>query len=855
MYATILLAIPHMARANCVDSGATITCSVNDTDGHDSVGDDSGDAVTIDPAVTVERLHNTIGVPEGVFDLVGNNITITNNGTVTVTAGSTNDLIGIIVTGSSATLNNNGDINMTPIAGNPDAISFTGAGGHILSNSAAGTISGDIDLGTGDDNLTNDGSITGDINLGTGADTLDNRNILNGDITSGTGNKTLINSGAITGVTSLNSGNDNITNTGTFNGDINTGDGTDSINNSNILNSNIIFGSGNKTLINSGAINGNVTFSDGGDAFTLTNTGVIGGNVSMGTGDDIATFDVGNAGFIGILDGGGGNDTLQLTGNGTLNISATTSGFESLTANAGSNATLTGSVTFNSITIANTGRINNSASNFNVTGALINNGTLSGGAGSPQIVTNTYTQTATASLRQSVQIGQPFTVGNRVTATGVANIDGNITLNTSGGFVGNSSVGDQYTLLQSAALTGNFASVTNNLPFNWNVIYNGTDVILELQSFSTTCATSQSRSVQNMCGAINNTSTSLSPALQQVMSDISNLTATQQEQAFLQLTAEPYLAHSRTAISYNDNFTSTIHRSLDGRYWKREHDPVWGQNLWFEKNHQNFDAEDNATSLGYKSNSSYNLTFGYDKRVDDEWIFGLAFEYAESDTSWDLMPQNTSASRFFQSSFYARNMMDFADITMIASFQHANHDTTRRQQFGATNHTSTGDYNSHAIAADMRVNINAFKGERFSVTPYAGVGFVYYEQSGFTETGTNPALTLTVDDFDTSALKTEIGMEISGKIDTELVDFIPSMRVGAQQFFGADDGLSAHFTDSPTTQFDSHTHDDKQLKLKIGGGMKAMFNDNMSWYIDHDYTSYDGDAEAHVTTIGVKITW
>jgi hypothetical protein len=197
--------------------------------------------------------------------------------------------------------------------------------GNVGSNITGDSINGP---GGGNDNITNNGTVTGDIRgdsftgVGTGNDNIVN----NGTVT-----------GSVTGDSTANSGygNDNITNNGTINGNI-TGDADSGV------------GGGNDTIINNGNVGGDVT----GDAISpsgtgsdnITNNGNIAGSIygdshfSAGTGNDNITNNgtvtniygdnlvppgtgtgsdtITNSGIVtGLIDAGGGNDTVIIQGN------------------------------------------------------------------------------------------------------------------------------------------------------------------------------------------------------------------------------------------------------------------------------------------------------------------------------------------------------------------------------------------------------------------------------------------------------------------------------------------------------------------------------------------------------------
>ncbi len=229
--------------------------------------------------------------------------------------------------------------------------------GDDLSN--AGTINGNVDLGSGDNQFANYGTTNGDVASGAGSDSLDNGGTINGDVATGDGADDVGNSGDVAGSIDTGEGDDGLNNSGSIGGNVDTGVGDDGLDNAGLIGGDVDAGDGNDTLNNSGSIGGDVnldgtsvqveeqapearsaglrlaavaevvvpvsgandTFTSSGsiagsvfagagnDSFTLS--GEVGGSVSMGNDDDTFMLS-GQVG--GAVDMGDGNDTLTSSG-------------------------------------------------------------------------------------------------------------------------------------------------------------------------------------------------------------------------------------------------------------------------------------------------------------------------------------------------------------------------------------------------------------------------------------------------------------------------------------------------------------------------------------------------------------
>jgi hypothetical protein len=268
-------------------------------------------------------------------------VTITNETTGLVQAADAD----AIRTGTNATINNYGAIvalNGTPTSTGNDGIDFQSNTGGIVNNFAGGSITGARHGITGNEPITvnNDGTITGQAGAGINMDTA------------GTTTTIVHNSGTITGfsIEGVQSGDavdvdglialDNHgliqalgTRTGGLSEGVTVGGGT--INNyadGTIYSSQraiTIDGGGNAdgtdnpafaaaTILNEGLIqgdNGEAIVIVGDFADTITNRGTIIGSIATDGGNDVLNLETGSS-ISGLIDGGAGTDTINLSGGG-----------------------------------------------------------------------------------------------------------------------------------------------------------------------------------------------------------------------------------------------------------------------------------------------------------------------------------------------------------------------------------------------------------------------------------------------------------------------------------------------------------------------------------------------------------
>ena len=285
---------------------------------------------------------------------------------------------------------------------------FSVAGGNsidTLANLTGGNISGRIILHADDDTLTNAGTITApDIDLGAGNDTLSNDSpgvIDTNEIRFGTGSNTFNNAlGAAVNITAtsgpaqvrVGSTQDlTVNNDGDIilNGSFNNADvifnlnGALVVNNTGNIRNNIGLGGGNFAIVDVGTsldlTNSGTVFSSRGGIFSLTTSnitnqagGVITGDSQFGNGDDTVT----NAGEINArtLNFRGGTNILNNTSSGVINLDGSTGNIQDRISDSGGafvlnndgDIILTGTTTNfdvfhirGSLTVNNTGLVEN----------------------------------------------------------------------------------------------------------------------------------------------------------------------------------------------------------------------------------------------------------------------------------------------------------------------------------------------------------------------------------------------------------------------------------------------------------------------------------------------------------------
>ncbi len=268
--------------------------------------------------------------------IIGNTNLGDGNNTISI-QGESAGITGTLTTGSgNDTLTSNGGVigNNVNLGTGINSIDLTNGGiiGDLTSfitsklKMATAVIQGNVDLGSGDkdieltsnsgilgnlttgndkDNLSmNDSLIKGNVSLAEGKNTLNLHNsVIEGTITTGKGNDMLNLTDSLTGRVDLSSGDNriNLTDSG-IKGSLNTGSGADNLQvNNSVIEGSANLGGGNNTINIQGEGAGitGALTAGSGNDILFSNGGVLGSNVNLGTG--INSIDLTNGGIIGDL--------------------------------------------------------------------------------------------------------------------------------------------------------------------------------------------------------------------------------------------------------------------------------------------------------------------------------------------------------------------------------------------------------------------------------------------------------------------------------------------------------------------------------------------------------------------------
>ncbi|MBD2547989.1 hypothetical protein H6G65_00010 [Microcystis elabens FACHB-917] len=370
---------------------------------------------------------------------------------------------------ASGTVSNGGTDSFTGLeaivggSGSADSITSTSVGeALIITGANAGTIDGfafsgveSVNLGVGNDTgiINTGGSLSGNVDFGSGSDTLSyagNNNVITVSLNSATSTA----AAGATGITGITSGFETL---------IGGSGDTDTLNASSGVTTLLVASGGVTTLDTSLTVSAFETINLGASNDSATFSGAFSGTVDLGDGGDTATINDG--GSVTSLVGGAGSDTLNLDGaNNSITITGTGAGTTA--------GTTGGTTTFSGFDTVN-GQGGTDA--FTVDKASTSTITIDGGDGTDSLSVAS-SDTAANSLTIS---GTGSGVLGSVTFAGIESIalgsGGDTASVTTGSLSGNLNLGDGSNSLTIIGGTSSIGSYTGGTG-NDNVALSGGDV-------------------------------------------------------------------------------------------------------------------------------------------------------------------------------------------------------------------------------------------------------------------------------------------------------------------------------------------------------------------------------------------
>jgi outer membrane autotransporter protein len=174
-------------------------------------------------------------------------------------------------------------------------------------------------------------------------------------------------------------------------------------------------------------------------------------------------------------------------------------------------------------------------------------------------------------------------------------------------------------------------------------------------------------------------------------------------------------------------------------------------------------------------------------------------------------------------SYFDKNLY----IDAILSYGWNWYDNSRMLTIGGISREATSDHDGRLFSGYLGGGYY-FDFNSFSVGPYGSLQYIYLDEESFEEEGAG-GISLKVDDRQTDALFSELGLRMVGRFGGKYGNFLPEVSLGWSYDFDIDDHVvRASFAGSPGASFSIEGQDVERNGLVVGAGLTFMHKSGFS---------------------------
>jgi len=259
------------------------------------------------------------------------------------------------------------------------------------------------------------------------------------------------------------------------------------------------------------------------------------------------------------------------------------------------------------------------------------------------------------------------------------------------------------------------------------------------------------------------------------------------------------------------------------------------------------DADDGF--VGYDSDT-YGVVLGMDYAFSETWLAGLSFGYASNDLNFDTNAGDGDIESYF-GSLYTGWYRDAFYLESVLTYGSQAYDNKRNVVVGATRYTAHSDHDGNLYSAYLGSGYN-FGDDGWNVGPFVSLEYLYLDEDGFEESGAG-VLNLIVDDRQTDALISQLGVRASSYVETGVGALIPELSLAWLYDFDIDDRvITSSFAGASGDAFSITGQEVEQNGVVVGAALTLMQVNGIESSLTYSGEFRDGyDAHALIGQIRI----
>jgi len=633
-------------------------------------------------------------------------------------------------------------------------------------------------------------------------------------------------------------------------------------------NDTIIDNSGGQTVFMDTSTAGNATIinNSGGSVYvsSLTAPGLTAGSIS-GAGSyylGYKSLTVGSNNMdtevSGVISGLGGS--LVKVGTGTLTLSGFNTYNGGTTVNAGT-LSVTGSLAATTQvqsggTLSGTGTV----------GAVLNNGVVYPGVkGVGTLVVDSYSGSG------ALNVSCSNTAANNLQVTNNANLsDGTLNL------MGRTFTVGAYRVLSAGSITGSFSMLGGLDIVKYSVIYEPTDIMVEITQVGFMSA-AQTSNQMHVASALDAASVSGNTNFSAMTNSLALLSPAQGQAAYDQISGDALASFQSTAFrntaafthqmidhgSSNESMTTAglpvplmLAYNGDVQNLSGLHSAQGSPHGFWTRGIGLFDHVDSDSSIGSPGSQANTGGFqiGYDYAVADQWLLGVSAGYATTSLSVDDR-SSSGKSTTYEGGVYTRYAPGPWYFDGSLAYSGSSNDNTRTIMFPGVSEQANARFNSGVVTEFAEAGYAFKPGNDFLLEPSVGLRASQLHQAGYSETGA-PGLDLSVDDQNPNSTVSLFGTRLSRVFfqNTSHPFSLGFHAVWEHELGAAENEVTAQFVDAPGASFTVQGTPRPRNAADLGADARINLTKNLQSFANYFANLGDGENVQGIMG-GLSLKW